>query len=97
MRAADAAKYLDETSNGIEVPGDDRIVWVESSKDPDPAHDMLRGHYDAGVTRCVRAIGVDEEWGMGGLTKLAAGDGRKVERVINGQNPSGVSWLLRSW
>ncbi|KAJ9639386.1 hypothetical protein H2199_006419 [Coniosporium tulheliwenetii] len=89
MRAADAAKYLDETSNGIEVPGDDRIVWVESSKDPDPAHDMLRGHYDAGVTRCVRAIGVDEEWGMGGLTKLAAGDGRKVERVINGQNPSG--------
>jgi hypothetical protein len=94
MRGEDCKKYLDATGNGIDLPNDKgRIIWVEVMEDAEPVGELLKGYYDAGVTRCVRAIGIDEDWGEGGLTRLSAAKKRKVERVINGMSEGGVSTI----
>ena len=54
---------------------------------------LLRGWIASGVTRCVRAVGVETEWGMDGLLKMAERKNRKVEKIVDGQNPGGVGAL----
>lgn len=92
MRGEDCKKYIDATGNGIDLPNDKgRIIWVEVMEDAEPVGELLKGYYDAGVTRCVRAIGIDDDWGEGGLTRLGASKKRKLERITNGKSQSGVS------
>lgn len=91
MRGEDCKKYFIATTNGIDYPDDpNRVVWVEMG-DPVTVNEKLRGFYDAGHSRCVRAVGADEDWGQMALTKLASAKHRKLERIVNGANPKGVS------
>jgi len=84
--------YYNATSNGIDVPiHPGRVLFVELAEEAEPAHEMVQGYITGGCTRVVRAIGVDEEWGLPALQKLATGKNRKVERVIGGKNSKGVS------
>ncbi|GME64236.1 hypothetical protein GTA08_BOTSDO00554 [Neofusicoccum parvum] len=90
MRGEDCEKYFSDTANGIDYPGDSNcIIWVEMGE-PVSVNEMLRGLYDAGNTRCVRAVGADEDWGQTALIKLATAKGRKLERIVNGKNPTGL-------
>lgn len=60
-------------------------VLVEKCTDVDVISGMLQGYIDCGASRCVRAIGADEDWGMGALKKLAEGKSRKrkVENITD--------------
>jgi hypothetical protein len=78
-------KFHDKYPNGITFKhrGKAHTVFVDKSKDVDVVSDMLQGYLDCGASRCVRAVGADEDWGMGALYKLAYGKSRKVEAVID--------------
>ncbi|OJD36068.1 uncharacterized protein BKCO1_1300060 [Diplodia corticola] len=89
MRGQDCEKYLTDTANGIEHPDGNRTVWVEMGE-PVTVNESLRGFFDAGHTRCVRAVGADEDWGEAALVKLASAKNRKLERIVNGANPKGL-------
>lgn len=78
--------YFEATANGIDVPGEDRVIWVELDPDVTIVNEFTQGLIDINTTRCVRAVGVEEDWTMDSLTRLAAARNRKVERIINGQN-----------
>ena len=98
MNAEDCMRFYNETSNGlvwqIESTGRELALFVELSKDVDVVGGLLQGWILSGVTRCVRAVGVDAEWGMEGLLKIAERKNRKVEKIVDGQNPGGVSTHL---
>ncbi len=91
MHPDDCRSYYDATANGIPHPEEKGIVFVELADEPEPMSEIVRGWYDSGVTRCVRATGVEEDWGLLALRKLAAEKNRKVERVLPGVTQSGVS------
>lgn len=65
--------------------GRSHTVFVNKCKDVDVISGMLQTYIDCGATRCVRAIGADEDWGMGALKKLAEGKSRqgKVENITD--------------
>ena len=88
-------KFYEETSNGLvykkDAKGRELCVFVELSKDVDVVGGLLQGWIASGVTRCVRAVGVEAEWGLEGLLKIAERKNRKVEKVVDGQNGGGVS------
>ncbi|CAD6570474.1 MAG: hypothetical protein ASARMPREDX12_003640 [Alectoria sarmentosa] len=94
MDAGDCTKYYHETSNGLvckkDAKGGELVLFVELSKDVDVVGGMLQGWIDSGVTRCVRAVGVEAEWGMDGLVKVAERKNRKVEKIVDGQNAGGA-------
>ncbi len=98
MNAEDCMRFYNETSNGLvwqkDSTGRELFVFVELSKDVDVVGGLLQGWILSGVTRCVRAVGVDAEWGMEGLLKIAERKNRKVEKIVDGQNPGGVSTHL---
>ncbi|KAF9637914.1 hypothetical protein BFW01_g8810 [Lasiodiplodia theobromae] len=89
MRGQDCEKYYSDTANGIEHPDGNRTIWVELGEAVS-VNETLRGFYDAGHTRCVRAVGADEDWGETALVKLASAKKRKLERIVNGANPKGL-------
>ena len=95
MDAGECTKFYGETSNGLVYGKDakDRelVLFVELSKDVDVVGGLLQGWIASGVTRCVRAVGVEADWGMDGLVKIAERKNRKVEKIVDGQNPGGVS------
>lgn len=88
-------KFYEETSNGLvyekDAKGRELVLFVELSKDVDVVGGLLQGWIASGVTRCVRAVGVEADWGMDGLLKIAERKNRKVEKIVDGQNPGGVS------
>ena len=94
MDGGDCKKFYDDTSNGLVYKKDDKgrelVLFVELSKDVDVVGGLLRGWIASGVTRCVRAVGVEAEWGMDGLLKMAERKNRKVEKIVDGHNPGGV-------
>lgn len=95
---ADACKqYYDKTSNGVVYSKDtqnrEMVAFVELAKDVEVVGGMLQQSIDNGVTRCVRAVGVDEDWGIEGLTKMAERKGRKLEGLSDSKSPGGVSIL----
>ena len=59
------------------------MVFVEKSKEVDVIGGMLQAYLECGATRCVRAVGADEEWGMKALKSLAEGKGRNIETIID--------------
>ncbi|KAF2144116.1 uncharacterized protein K452DRAFT_153312 [Aplosporella prunicola CBS 121167] len=90
MRGEDSERYLKDTANGIDAPGEQkRVIWVEPCE-PVSVGEFIHAAYQAGVTRCVRAVGVDSDWGMLALNKFATAKNRKIERVVDGVNPSGL-------
>ncbi len=96
QHAEDCVKYYDATSNGLVYKGPDgkeEVCFVELAKEVDVVGGLLRGYIEKGFTRCVRAIGVDEDWSMPALLKMAGRKGRTVEHVIDGVNAAGVSDL----
>jgi len=94
LHAEDCIKYYDSTSNGLVYKmdgGKESVCFVELAKDVDVVGGLLRGSIEYGVTRCVRGIGVEEEWGLPALFKMAGRKGRKVEHVVDGVSAGGVS------
>ncbi len=90
----DALKFYKATDNGIECQkeGVKYVILTEMNrKDVDVVGGKLRQWIDSGMTRCVRAVGVDEEWTLGRLYGLAEAKNRKVEVIEVGENPGGVS------
>lgn len=88
-------KYYEATENGIEVAGDKKgVVFVERTAGPNSINDVIRNCIEGDATRCVRAVGVDEDWSDMALMKLARGKGqtkREVDRIKRGKTPKGVS------
>lgn len=92
--ADDTKKYYDATANGLvyKTEGNkEHFVLVELAKDVDVVSGLLREMMEKSVTRCVKAIGVEEDWGMPALWKMAERKGRKVENIVDGVNAGGVS------
>jgi hypothetical protein len=79
--------YCAKYPNGLKFKykGRSYTIFVEKCKDVDVISGMLQGYIDCGASRCVRAIGADEDWGMGALKKLAEGKSRKrkVENITD--------------
>ena len=99
--------YFDKTANGIKYPPGAAIgkaVWVELATEVEPlSGNLLEAVERREATRCVRAIGVDEDWSIAALTRLAEGAKRdvKVLRVVDEppigpRKVSATSVLLRS-
>ena len=95
MKAEDCSKFYEETSNGLvykkDAKGRELVVFVELAKDVDVVGGLLQGWIDTGITRCVRAVGVESKWDLDGLFKIAERKNRKVEKIVDGQNAGGVS------
>ncbi|KAF6224921.1 hypothetical protein HO133_010115 [Letharia lupina] len=94
MDAGDCMRFYEETSNGLvyqkDAKGRELVLFVELSPDVDVVGGLLQGWIVSGVTRCVRAVGVEAEWDMDGLVKIAERKNRKVEKIVDGQNPGGA-------
>lgn len=80
-------KFYEKHPNGIDFKheGKSYTSFVDRSKDVDVISGMLQGYLDCGATRCVRAVNVDEDWGMRALHRVAEGQkkSRKVEKIID--------------
>lgn len=95
LDAEDCKKFYEETANGLvykkDAKGRELVLFVELSKDVDVVGGLLQGWIASGVTRCVRAVGVEAKWDMNGLLMIAERRNRKVEKILDGQNAGGVS------
>lgn len=100
LDAADAEKFFDATPNGILFRKDTsgsryaEVKWVDEVT---PISSLVKQYLENGATRCVRAIGVDEDWSVEGLKALAGGKSnrsglpmRRVESVETGVNDRNV-------
>jgi hypothetical protein len=80
-------KYCEKYQNGLtfRYRGRSYTVFVDKCTEVDIISGMLQGYIDCGASRCVRAIGADEDWGMGALKKLAEGKSckGKVENITD--------------
>ena len=87
--------YYDQTANGIvykkDINNRELVVFVELAKDVDIVGGMLQVWIEQGATRCVRAVGVEKDWTIYGLKKLAERKGRKLEGVTDKTNSHGAS------
>lgn len=95
MKPEDCKAYYEATSNGIEYPGsDERIIWVESDPQGVMAiNEALDNLIRNNATRVIRAVGVDSDWGIMGLDKIASANNRLVVEILDGRNQSGVSMV----
>jgi hypothetical protein len=88
-------KYCENYRNGLTLRYRGRLytICVDKCTEVDIISGMLQGYIDCGASRCVRAIGADEDWSMGALRKLAEGKSRKgkVENITDVYR-NGVSW-----
>ncbi|KAL8707549.1 MAG: hypothetical protein Q9220_007441 [cf. Caloplaca sp. 1 TL-2023] len=89
LRAEDATKYYDDTANGLIYKDDhgiDFCIMTEKQQEADPVSGILREWMEKEFTRCVRVIGVDEDWTLKALHETASRKGRKVEKIVDGTN-----------
>ena len=88
-------KYFTATKNGIEVDADKKIVvFVERTAGPNSTNDVIRNCIEGDASRCVRAVGADDDWSDMMLMRLARGKGqtkREVDRIKRGKTARGVS------
>jgi hypothetical protein len=87
--------YYDATPNGLNMKLKEKIysIMVDIDLHVAPVSSQLQEWLDKGVTRCVRAVGVDEQWTIPALWRVAEGTKRalrKVEHVVDSKNPAGV-------
>ncbi|KAL8902957.1 MAG: hypothetical protein Q9207_004257 [Kuettlingeria erythrocarpa] len=94
LRSEDAMKYYEATANDLlfKKDGAEHVIMTQLGKDVDPVSGVLKEWIEKEFTRCVRAVGVDEDWTVQALNETASKKGRKVEKVIDGTNKSGVSF-----
>jgi len=86
--------YFEKTANGINYPpraGTGKAVWVELATEVEPlSGNLLDAIERREATRCVRAIGVDTEWSIDALTRLAEGAKRDVKVLrVQDEPPNG--------
>ena len=95
LDAADCNKFYGDAANGIvygkDIQKHEQFVLVELAKGVDVTGGLLRGWIDTGVTRCVRAVGVDEDWSMDALREIGENKNRKIESIQDGKTLGGVS------
>ncbi|CAN9324084.1 unnamed protein product [Alternaria alternata] len=90
-------KYHKATANGIEIVGDIKkaVVFVEKAEGPNSINDVIRNCIDGDASRCVRAIGADED-SDAVLMKLARGkrvNKRDVDRIKSGKTARGHPYV----
>jgi hypothetical protein len=80
-------KYCENYQNGLNFRYKGRLhtAFVDKCTEVEIISGMLQGYIDCGASRCVCAIGADEDWSMGGLKILAEGKSRKgkVENITD--------------
>lgn len=85
--------FYEKYPNGIVLDKEKRqVVFVEMGCEVDVISSQLSFNLSVGATRVVRAVGVDMNLSMGQLLKQAAGNGRKVERIIDSYAPEEVPY-----
>ena len=98
LHAADCQAYHDATSNGVvygkDLQQNEKVCWVKRSKDVDVVGGLLSQWIEKGVTRCVRAVPVDESIGMDTLKSLALQKGRSLEGMEVGKTPGGGRFVV---
>ena len=97
MKAEDCISYYDKTSNGVVYKKDAQnrevACFVKLAKDVDVVGGLLGNWVEQGVTRCVRAVGVDKDWSTEALKKMGERKSRKLEGIADTINPAGVRIL----
>ena len=96
MNGDSCQRFIAATANGIKMPRQDRIIFVDRDPSPNSSNDLLRGLIDMGATRCIRAVGADEDWPENSLLSVARGRGkaRAVDRIVQGKDRNGVCEVL---
>ncbi|KIW02476.1 uncharacterized protein PV09_06281 [Verruconis gallopava] len=96
LRAEDCEKYLNDTKNGIPWPDDPARIIVTRPRNLESGElEAIKYMANKGMTRCVRALRVSEEWSSVALARLAKKNGRHFERLTNGHIETGeriVDW-----
>ncbi|KAF2996068.1 hypothetical protein E8E13_003965 [Curvularia kusanoi] len=90
--------YLDSTQNGIELHGDTKktFVFVDKHSEPNSINDVIQNCIDGNASRCVRAVGADDDWSDEALVKLAGGRQqipRDIDCVRQGKTARGHHYL----
>ncbi|PSN74119.1 hypothetical protein BS50DRAFT_580966 [Corynespora cassiicola Philippines] len=90
--------YLKATENGIVVPDNNAIVFVEEVKMPTSINDNIKNCAESDASRCVRALHAEEDWTDSALMKIAVGrDTAKPKRTVDiikhGKTISGANKL----
>ncbi|KAE8134641.1 cryptococcal mannosyltransferase 1-domain-containing protein [Aspergillus pseudotamarii] len=86
---AEACKaFYDKYPNGIDLDQERKVtVFVEMGREVDVVSSQLSFSLSTGATRAVRAVGVDLGVTMHQLSDLAAGNHRKVEKILDSYVP----------
>ncbi|BAE57177.1 hypothetical protein BDV35DRAFT_379997 [Aspergillus flavus] len=80
--------FYDKYPNGIDLDKERKVtVFVEMGKEVDVVSSQLSFSLSTGATRAVRAVGVDLDVTMRQLFDLAAGNHRKVEKILDNYVP----------
>ncbi len=87
--------YYNSTPNGLCVKLGSEIitVMVDLHTEVSPVSSQLQELLGKGATRCVRAVGVDKEWNLLGLGRVAEGTKRqlrRLEHIVDEINIAGV-------
>ena len=95
LNPEDCARYNTATANGIvygkDKAGRELVAFTEMSKDVNVIGGLLKGFIEAGVTRCIKCIGVEEDVSITTLTKMAERKNRKLEGIEEIETRGGVS------
>lgn len=80
-----ADTYYDKYPNGLDFryQGKRYTAFVNKGQDVDVISGLMRGYLESGATRVVRAVGAEEDWGILALNKIASGNRRQVETVVD--------------
>jgi hypothetical protein len=79
--------YFNRYPNGIEFgfSGKKYVAFVERGETVDVMSGMMQGYLDCAASRVVKVSGVDDDWGIVALNKMAEGKNqiRQVESIID--------------
>lgn len=90
MTADGCAKYFEDTENGINVPGEDTVVFVDRLPGSSSVNDLLHRIIDGGATRVIRVLDMGSEWTSEQLLSIARAKGRVVDKVVKGTAANNV-------
>ncbi|KAF2003116.1 hypothetical protein P154DRAFT_520460 [Amniculicola lignicola CBS 123094] len=95
--AESCQKFFEDTANGIEVPGKNRLViFVDQAPGPHSVNDVLQASIERHETRCVCALQASTHWKDEELRKLAEGKNklkRQIDVIKRGKNFKGVNYI----
>lgn len=101
LTAEGCEKYFEATRNGIKISGvKTAIIFVERTAGPNSTNDLVRNCSEGDVSRCVRVVGVGDEWNDITLHKVARGKGkvkRELDTIKRGKTARGVSSFIPSF